>query len=126
MPILILIFNKERNKKMNVYDDVNNLAKSIKESKEYKEYKAIKEELFVDPKLKEQVEEFEKIRYEEQLLAMQGEKQSDEKMAKLQELYQILVQNPRVKDYFDKEVRFNVMIADVNKIIGEAIKDVLN
>ena len=125
MPILILIFNKERNKKMNVYDDVNNLAKSIKESKEYKEYKAIKEELFVDPKLKEQVEEFEKIRYEEQLLAMQGEKQSDEKMAKLQELYQILVQNPRVKDYFDKEVRFNVMIADVNKIIGESIKDVL-
>ena len=30
-----------------------------------------------------------------------------------------------VKEYFDKEVRFNVMIADVNKIIGEAIKDVL-
>lgn len=111
---------------MNVYDDVNNLAKSIKESQEYKEYKAIKEELFVDLKLKEQVEEFEKIRYEEQLLAMQGGKQSDEKMAKLQELYEILVKNPKVKDYFDKEVRFNVMIADVNKIIGEAIKDVLN
>ena len=107
---------------MNVYDNVNNLAKSIKESKEYKEFKEIKQELFVDLKLKEQVEEFEKIRYEEQFLAMQGEKQSDEKMAKLQELYKILVQNPRVKDYFDKEVRFNVMMADVNKIIGEAIK----
>ena len=53
------------------------------------------------------------------------EKQTDEKMKKLQELYQILVQNPKVKDYFDKEVRFNVLIADVNKIIGEAIKDVL-
>ena len=111
---------------MNVYDDVNNLAKSIKESKEYKEYKQIKDELFVDLNLKKQVEEFEKIRYEEQLLAMQGEKQSEEKMAKLQELYEILVKNPKVKDYFDKEVRFNVMIADVNKIIGEAIKDVLN
>ena len=111
---------------MNVYDNVNNLAKAIKESKEYIEYKQLKEELFVDPNLKEQVEEFEKIRYEEQLLAMQGEKQSEEKMAKLQELYRILVQNPKVKDYFDKEVRFNVMIADINKIIGEAIKDVLN
>ena len=111
---------------MNVYDNVNNLAKSIKESREYKEYKEIRDELFVDPELKNQVQEFEKIRYEEQLLAMQGEKQSEEKMAKLQELYKILVQNPRVKDYFDKEVRFNVMIADVNKIIGEAIKDVLN
>lgn len=111
---------------MEVYDNANNLAKAIKNSKEYQEYKQIKEELFVDPKLKDQVEEFEKIRYEEQLLAMQGEKQSEEKMAKLQELYKILVQNPKVKDYFDKEVRFNVMIADVNKIIGEAIKDVLN
>ena len=77
------------------------------------------------PELKAKVDEFEKIRYEEQLLAMQGEQQSAEKMKKLQELYEILVQNPNIKEYFEKEVRFNVMIADVNKIIGEAIKDVL-
>ena len=56
---------------------------------------------------------------------MQGEKQSNEKMAKLQELYKILVQNEQVKEYFEKEVKFNVMVADINKIIGEAIKDVL-
>ena len=110
---------------MKVYDEVNNLAKAIKESQEYLEYKAVRNELFADPDMKSKVEEFEKIRYEEQLLAMQGEKQSDEKMAKLQELYTILVQNDKVKEYFDKEVRFNVMMADVNKAIGEAIKDVL-
>lgn len=110
---------------MEVYDQVNNLARAIKDSKEYKEYKEIKALLMAEPELKEKVDEFEKIRYEEQLLALQGEKQSEEKMKKLQELYEILVKNPRVKEYFDKEVRFNVMIADVNKIIGEAIKDVL-
>lgn len=110
---------------MEVYDQVNNLARAIKDCKEYKEYKQVKAELMAEPDLKEKVDEFEKIRYEEQLLAMQGERQSEEKMQKLQELYKILVQNPRVKDYFDKEVRFNVLIADVNKIIGEAIKDVL-
>lgn len=110
---------------MNVYDGVNNLAKAIKDSKEYVEYKQVKIELESMPDLKKQVDEFEKIRYEEQLLAMQGEKQSEEKMKKLQELYEILVKNPKVKDYFDKEVRFNVLIADVNRIIGEAIKDVL-
>jgi len=49
----------------------------------------------------------------------------EEKMKKLQDLYTILVQNPDVKDYFFKEVRFNIMMADVNRIIGEAIKDVL-
>ena len=110
---------------MEVYDQVNNLARAIKDSKEYKEYKEVKNYLVSMPELKSQVDEFEKIRYEEQLLAMQGEKQSEEKLNKLQELYKILVQNPKVKDYFDKEVRFNIMIADVNKIIGEAIKDVL-
>lgn len=110
---------------MNVYDAVNNLARAIKDSNEYKEYKEIKERIVKEPELKSQIDEFEKIRYEEQLLAMQVEKQSEEKMAKLQELYKILVQNPDVKEYFDKEVKFNVMIADINKIIGEAIKDVL-
>lgn len=110
---------------MEVYDQVNNLARAIKDCKEYKEYKEIKNYLVNMPELKSQVDEFEKIRYEEQLLAMQGEKQSEEKLKKLQDLYKILVQNPKVKDYFDKEVRFNILIADVNKIIGEAIKDVL-
>ena len=79
----------------------------------------------IDKDIKDKIDEFEKIRYEEQLLAIQGEKQSEEKMKKLQELYAILVQNPDVKNYFDIEVRFNIMIADVNRIIGEAIKDVL-
>ncbi len=110
---------------MNVYDSVNMLAKAIKESKEYLEFKQVKEEILKTPELKHQIDEFEKIRYEEQLLGMQGEQQSEEKMKKLQELYKILVQNENVKDYFDKEVRFNIMIADVNKIIGESIKDVL-
>lgn len=110
---------------MEVYDKANALARAIKECKEYREYKEIKAEISKDPDLKQKVDEFEKIRYEEQLLAMQGEKQSDGKMQKLQELYKILVQNEQVKDYFDKEVRFNVMVADVNKIIGESIKDVL-
>ena len=30
-----------------------------------------------------------------------------------------------IKEYFDLEVKFNVMIADVNKIIAEAVQDVL-
>lgn len=110
---------------MKVYDEVNNLAQAIKESREYLEFKEIRNVVFANPDLRSKVEEFEKIRYEEQLLAMQGEKQSEEKMAKLQELYKILVQNEKVKEFFDKEVRFNVMMADVNKTIGEAIKDVI-
>ena len=110
---------------MKVYDKCHELAQAIKESTEYTEFKEIKKYVYGELNLKDKVEEFEKIRYEEQLLAMQGEKQNEEKMKRLQELYQILIQEPVVKDYFEKEVKFNLMIADVNKIIGESIKDVL-
>ena len=40
-------------------------------------------------------------------------------------MYATLVSNSDIKQYFDLEVKFNIMVADVNKIIAEAIKDVL-
>lgn len=110
---------------MNVYDTANKLASEIKESEEYKNYKKAKQLVMGKPELKEKIDQFEKVRYEVQILAMQGEQGNEEKMAKLQEMYTILIQNNEIKEYFDLEVKFNVMVADVNKIIAEAIKDVL-
>jgi len=110
---------------MYVYDEANNLAKAIQESKEYKEYKKAKEELESIPEMKEKVNEFEKIRYEAQVLAFQGKNEDEEKMKKLQEMYDILMKEPKIKEYFDIEVRFNIMLADVNKIISESVKDLI-
>jgi len=114
---------------MLVYDKANELARTIKESKQYLEYKELRNRVFSNPELKEMIEQFEKIRYEVQLLTVMDNKQNEEKsekMKKLEELYQILIDNKEVKEFFDKEVAFNVMLADVNKIIAEAVKDVLN
>ena len=110
---------------MYVYDVANNLAKTIQESKEYKEYKSVKEELKSSPEMKAKIDEFEKIRYEVQVMSFQGEKQDEEKMKKLQEMYEILMKEPKIKEYFDIEVRFNIMLADVNKIISESVKELL-
>ena len=110
---------------MKVYDKANELAKDLKESQEYLEYKQIKQKVSENPELKSKIEEFEKIRYDAQVLAIKGEQQDPDKMAKMKELYNILLNEPEIKDYFDKEVRFNILLADVNKIIGEAVKDVL-
>ena len=38
---------------------------------------------------------------------------------------QQLIKEDLALKYFDSEMKFSVLIADVNKIIGEAIKDVL-
>ena len=58
-------------------------------------------------------------------MAFQGDKESEEKTLKLQEMYNMLVQDAKIKEYFDIEVRFNIMLADVNKIISESVKDLL-
>lgn len=109
---------------MYVYDQANNLAKSIQESKEYLEYKKAKEELKSNPEMKQKIDEFEKIRYDVQVMSFQGE-QDEEKQKKLQQMYQILMQDSKIKEFFDIEVRFNIMLADVNRIISESVKDLL-
>ena len=110
---------------MNVYDTANKLAAEIKTSEEYTKFKKVKQELDSNNELKTKIDEFEKMRYEVQVLAMQGKEVEEEKNRKLQEMYAILIQNKEIKEYFDLEVKFNVMIADVNKIIAEAVQDVL-
>lgn len=106
----------------NVYDTANRLAYEIKESKEYKDYKLARQKINENPELKEKIDEFEKVRYEAQVLSIKAREEDKEKIQKLQELYDILVKNSDIKEYFDLEVKFNVMIADINKIIAESIK----
>lgn len=109
---------------MYVYDEANNLAKAIQESREYLEYKKAKEEINSNPDMKAKVDEFEKIRYDVQVMSFQG-KEDPEKMQKLQEMYNILNNDKEIKEYFDTEVRFNIMLADVNRIISESVKDLI-
>lgn len=110
---------------MNVYDTANRLASEIKASEEYKKYKEAKENINNNAELKQKIDEFEKLRYDVQVLAFQGKEAGEEKSKKLQEMYTILIEEKQIKEYFDLEVKFNVMIADVNKIIAEAVQDVL-
>ena len=64
---------------MNVYDTANKLAGEIKQSEEYMNYKMAKQALSLNSKLKEQLQEFEKIRYEVQVELMQTGKNNEEK-----------------------------------------------
>ena len=109
---------------MNVYDTANKLASEIKASNEYLEYKRLKEFINSSAVLKEKVKAFEEARYEAQIEVMQG-KQNTEKLGEVQKMYTELLQNQDIKKYFDAELKFNVMLTDVNRIIGESVKDVM-
>jgi cell fate (sporulation/competence/biofilm development) regulator YlbF (YheA/YmcA/DUF963 family) len=110
---------------MNVYDITNKLAYEIKNSEEYKNYKNMKETVKNNPNLKEKLDEFEKERYEVQLKAMTSGENDVEKSNNMQKLYLELIENDIMKKYFEAELRFNVMLADVNKIISESVEDVI-
>ena len=110
---------------MNVYDTANKLATEIKQSEEYVNYKMAREALALNSDLKKKICEFEVARYDAQLTQMQTGKEDEEKTNKMKELYAELIQIDDAKKYFDAEMKFNIILADVNKIIGEAVRDVI-
>ena len=111
---------------MQVYDSANKLAKEIRDSKEYKEYKKIKQNIEKNEDKKNKIEKFEHLRYEIQIKSMQGGVENlQEQNELLQQEYGKLLQDEELKKYFDAEVKFNIMLADINKIIAESVRDVL-
>ncbi len=110
---------------MNIYDTANRLASEIKQSEEYVNYKMAKQALNLNTGLKKRMSEFEKMRYEAQMVQLQTGKEDTEKIEKVKKLFEELIQEEEAKKFFDAETKFNIVIADVNKIIGEAIRDVM-
>lgn len=110
---------------VNPYDKAHELGRALKESKEYTEYMKIREELYSNEESKNKIKDFQMKQYEVQKMALTGENVPPEKMEKIQELYKILLENPKVKEFFDMEVRFNILLADINKIIAESVKDAI-
>ena len=114
---------------MEVYDTANKLADEIKNSKQYIQYKEAKDNLFSNEEKRKLIEEFETLKKEVQLMELKRQNNQeineDDKKIKLAKLYNVLIENKDIKDFFDYEIAFNKLIYDVNKIIGDAIKDLL-
>ena len=90
---------------MNIYDTANRLAQEIKQSEEYMNYKMAKQTLNLNTTLKEKMAEFEKKRYETQLVAMQTGKQDEQKVKEMQDLYAELVEIDDARRFFEAETK---------------------
>ena len=65
---------------MNVYDTANKLAEEIKQSEEFITYQMAKQAINLNFELKSKIEEFEKARYDAQIIAIQTGKDDENKM----------------------------------------------
>ena len=108
---------------MNVYDEMNNLCKAIKESHEFKLVQESKGKLKTDKTAEDMVQDFLKKKQALEIQQYQGKEPSKDDIAKVEKTYDVIKLNPVAADYVQNYVRFQMMIADISKSLGDTIKE---
>ena len=106
---------------MNPYDAAHLLAKALKESPEYTEFKNLKDKVQQQDTTKKMLKDFRKKQFTLQAKQMSGQQVSEEETKKVQELQNVLLQNPLVGPYLHAEYRLSTILNDVYKILGDAV-----
>jgi cell fate (sporulation/competence/biofilm development) regulator YlbF (YheA/YmcA/DUF963 family) len=107
--------------KMKVLEQAQALAEAIKTSEEYNKYKALKQELYKDDELVGNLSLFEAKQANLQRMQMLGEELNQDEFNDAQELFKELNAIPNVKEFFEAEYELNKMMAEVSKILGDAM-----
>ena len=110
---------------MSIYETAQQLAQQIKESDEYRDFIVAKELMKADEGQYKMIRDFQMKHFEIQQAQLFQLDISQGKQQELERLYSLLSLNPAAREYLEAEFRISRMINDVQKIIGEAIIDVL-
>lgn len=111
---------------MNFHDKVYELARCLKETNEYKEYIKLKTELKTDAKTYDMIKDFKDKQKEQQIKYINGQEVTKEEQDNMQNLYSILIQNEKVRSLLECEMKINVLLADMQKIMGDSIKEIVD
>lgn len=103
----------------NVYDTANRLAQELKQTEEYREYHRLREIAYDDSTNKALLDELKRLQFKMQAKAASGEKPEDEDMQKLMRISSLLQMNADASAYIIAEFRFQKLIADIYKILGD-------
>ena len=105
---------------VNDYDKANELASLIKQSEEYEEYTKIKDEVYEDEQNQRMIKDYKKLQFEAQAAYLTGQEPEAELMNKIQKMGEVLQFNPKITEFFSAEYKFNTLVSDIYKIIGDA------
>ena len=110
---------------MNFYDKVYELVRCFKETDEYKKYMELKSQIKKDEKESKMLKDFKEKQIKMQMAYIESGK-SDESMQKdLENTYSLLIQSERIRNFLEAEIRLNVLLADMQKIMGEGITEIV-
>lgn len=104
---------------MNIYDQAHALARGLKETEEYREFQRLKALAYDDATNKALLDEYKRLQFRMQARAASGERPDDEDMQKLTRIASLLQLNTDARDFLLAEFRFQKMLADIYKILGD-------
>ena len=111
---------------MNFYDKVHEMVRAIKDTPEFREYVELKNKLKEEKDAYDRLKDFKERQKNYQMEYIDGKEQSKEKLDEMQNLYSIVIQNETSRKLLENEMKINVMLADMQKIIGDALKDIID
>ncbi len=105
---------------VNVYDTAHLLAQQLKQTEEFTEYSRLKQIAYEDGTNKALLDELKRLQFKLQAKAASGEKPDDEEMQKLMRISSLLQLNQDAGAYLVAEFRFQKLLSDIYKILGDA------
>jgi len=101
------------------------LARTLKDSDVFKQFLKSKEKVKSNAGHHKMVCEFQLKQWEIREAQMMDQEISEEKQQELERLYSLVSLNPAAREYLEAEFEVSRMVNDIQRIIGEAIQDVM-
>ena len=112
--------NARKGDTMQVYDEMNALARAIRESDVCRDYRQLKEEIDGNETNRALIKEYKKLQMQLQLAAMSGASVSDGDTQRFQQIGALLFAQPVTSQFLLCEMRIQQMMGDVYKTLSDA------
>lgn len=122
--LLYNIFRKENGDRMNFHDKIYELIKALKETNEYKTFLSLKEEIKKDETSYKKLKTFKNKQQEHHMRYLEGKQIPENELQEMQDMYAELTKIESCRQLLETEIRINVLLADMQKILANGIKDI--
>jgi cell fate (sporulation/competence/biofilm development) regulator YlbF (YheA/YmcA/DUF963 family) len=110
---------------LNPYDKAHELARTLKASVEYRAFLTAKEALAADLDAQKMTQDFLRKKMELEYEALAG-REDKAKTEALQRMYELLAMNAKAREFLEAYFRFQRIMADISKIIGDSVAEGLD
>lgn len=108
---------------MNIHDMAHQLARSLTKSAEYQEFLVAKKKLDQNKTAKNMLKDLRAKQWEIQQVQFAGKQPSEQQMKSFKQVAELVSHNSALQEYLRAEYRFGQLMGDVQKILGDAVRE---